>query len=60
MRMKFLIATAMSLGIAGIDAGVANATTDHFMKAAKVPVHGPLLERTMEFDGAGKCLSGRG
>ena len=32
--------------------------TDTFMKAAKVPVHVPLSGKTMEFDGAGKCVGG--
>ena len=37
---------------------IAGTKTDKFMKAVKVPVHVPLSERTMEFDGSGKCLSG--
>lgn len=32
--------------------------TEMFIKAVKVPVHVPLSERTMEFDGNGTCTSG--
>ncbi len=32
--------------------------TDTFMKAVKVPVHVPLSGKTMEFDSAGKCVTG--
>jgi L-ascorbate metabolism protein UlaG (beta-lactamase superfamily) len=32
--------------------------TDTFMKAVKVPVHLPLSGKTMEFDSAGKCVTG--
>jgi L-ascorbate metabolism protein UlaG (beta-lactamase superfamily) len=32
--------------------------TERFMKATKVPVHVPLSGKTMEFDGAGKCVAG--
>ena len=32
--------------------------TEAFVKAARMPVHVPLSGRTMEFDGAGKCVSG--
>jgi L-ascorbate metabolism protein UlaG (beta-lactamase superfamily) len=32
--------------------------TETFMKAVSVPVHVPLSGRTMEFDGAGKCVAG--
>jgi L-ascorbate metabolism protein UlaG (beta-lactamase superfamily) len=32
--------------------------TEAFVKAVKVPVHLPLSGRTMEFDGAGKCVGG--
>jgi L-ascorbate metabolism protein UlaG (beta-lactamase superfamily) len=32
--------------------------TDRFIKAVKVPAHLPLSDRTMEFDGKGKCVSG--
>ncbi len=37
---------------------VAGSRTDTFSKAAKMPVHIPLSGKTMEFDGAGKCVSG--
>jgi L-ascorbate metabolism protein UlaG (beta-lactamase superfamily) len=37
---------------------VPGSKTDTFMKAVKVPVHVPLSGRTMEFDGAGKCVGG--
>jgi len=32
--------------------------TEAFVKAAKVPVHVPLSDKTMEFDAAGKCTAG--
>ena len=32
--------------------------TETFSKAVKVPVHIPLSGKTMEFDGAGKCVGG--
>jgi L-ascorbate metabolism protein UlaG (beta-lactamase superfamily) len=32
--------------------------TETFMKAVKVPVHIPLSDKTMEFDGDGKCAAG--
>ena len=32
--------------------------TEAFMKAARVPVHIPLSDKTMEFDAAGKCTAG--
>ena len=32
--------------------------TEAFVKAAAMPVHVPLSGRTMEFDGAGKCVAG--
>lgn len=32
--------------------------TDTFIKAVKVPVHVPLSGKTMEFNGAGKCVAG--
>jgi hypothetical protein len=32
--------------------------TETFMKAVKVPVHVPLSGKTMEFDGAAKCVAG--
>lgn len=32
--------------------------TEAFIKAVKVPVHVPLSGKTMEFDAAGKCMSG--
>jgi L-ascorbate metabolism protein UlaG (beta-lactamase superfamily) len=32
--------------------------TDTFIKAIKVPAHIPLSDRTMEFDGNGKCVAG--
>ena len=32
--------------------------TEAFMKAAKVPVHIPLSDKTMEFDAGGKCTVG--
>ncbi len=32
--------------------------TEAFIKAVKVPVHVPLSGKTMEFDGAGKCVAG--
>lgn len=32
--------------------------TEAFMKAVGVPVHVPLSGKTMEFDGAGRCVSG--
>ena len=32
--------------------------TEAFVKAAKVPVHIPLSDKTMEFDAAGKCTAG--
>jgi L-ascorbate metabolism protein UlaG (beta-lactamase superfamily) len=35
-----------------------NTRTAAFVKATKVPVHVPLSGRTMEFDGAGKCVKG--
>ncbi|MCP5368122.1 MAG: MBL fold metallo-hydrolase [Hyphomicrobiales bacterium] len=37
---------------------IAGTKTDTFMKAVKVPVHLPLSEMTMEFDGAGTCTAG--
>ena len=37
---------------------VAGTKTDTFIKAAKMPVHVPLSERTMEFDGDGNCTAG--
>ena len=37
---------------------VAGTKTDAFVKATKVPAYIPLSERTMEFDGNGKCLAG--
>ena len=37
---------------------VAGSRTEQFMKAVKVPAHLPLSGRTMEFDGAGKCVAG--
>jgi len=36
----------------------AGTRTDSFIKAVKVPVHVPLSGKTMEFDGAGKCVAG--
>jgi L-ascorbate metabolism protein UlaG (beta-lactamase superfamily) len=32
--------------------------TEAFIKAVKVPAHIPLSDRTMEFDAAGKCMTG--
>jgi L-ascorbate metabolism protein UlaG (beta-lactamase superfamily) len=32
--------------------------TEAFIKAVKIPVHVPLSGKTMEFDAAGKCMSG--
>ena len=32
--------------------------TETFIKATRVPVHIPLSGKTMEFDGAGRCVSG--
>ncbi|NQV98917.1 MAG: MBL fold metallo-hydrolase [Rhodospirillales bacterium] len=32
--------------------------TETFMKAVKMPAHLPLSGKTMEFDGAGKCVAG--
>jgi L-ascorbate metabolism protein UlaG (beta-lactamase superfamily) len=32
--------------------------TEAFIKATRVPVHVPLSGKTMEFDGAGRCVSG--
>ena len=37
---------------------VPGSKTDTFIKAVKVPVHVPLSGKTMEFDGAGKCVGG--
>ena len=37
---------------------IAGTKTDRFIKASNVPVHVPLSERTMSFDGAGKCVAG--
>ena len=37
---------------------IAGTRTETFSKAAKMPVHVPLSGKTMEFDGAGKCVSG--
>ena len=37
---------------------VPGSKTDTFVKAVKVPVHVPLSGKTMEFDGAGKCVGG--
>ncbi len=37
---------------------VAGTKTDAFITAVKVPVHLPLSERTMEFDGGGICVAG--
>lgn len=39
---------------------VAGTKTDTFIKAAKVPVHVPLSEATMSFDGNAKCVAGCG
>lgn len=39
---------------------VAGTKTDTFIKATKVPVHVPLSERTMSFDGNAKCVAGCG
>ena len=39
---------------------IAGTKTDRFIKATKVPVHVPLSEGTMGFDGSGKCVSGCG
>jgi L-ascorbate metabolism protein UlaG (beta-lactamase superfamily) len=36
---------------------IAGTKTDRFIKASNVPVHVPLSERTMSFDGAGKCVA---
>jgi L-ascorbate metabolism protein UlaG (beta-lactamase superfamily) len=36
----------------------AGTRTEKFINAVRVPVHLPLSGRTMEFDGAGQCLSG--
>ncbi len=38
----------------------AGSKTEAFIKATKVPVHVPLSGRTMEFDAAGRCVSGCG
>jgi hypothetical protein len=35
-----------------------NSKTAAFKKATKMPVHVPLSGKTMEFDGAGKCVKG--
>lgn len=37
---------------------IAGTKTDSFIKAVKMPAHLPLSGRTMEFDGAGKCVGG--
>ena len=37
---------------------IAGTKTDTFIKATHVPVHVPLSERTMEFDGSGNCVAG--
>ena len=37
---------------------VTGAKTSAFMKATSVPVYVPLSGKTMDFDGAGKCVSG--
>jgi len=37
---------------------LANTRTATFIKAAKVPVYVPLSGKTMEFNGAGKCIKG--
>ena len=37
---------------------IAGTRTEAFIKAAKVPAHLPLSGRTMEFDGAGQCVTG--
>lgn len=37
---------------------IAGTKTDTFIKATKVPVHLPLSEQTMEFNGSGKCVAG--
>lgn len=39
---------------------VAGTKTDKFIKATKVPVHVPLSESTMSFDGNAKCVAGCG
>jgi L-ascorbate metabolism protein UlaG (beta-lactamase superfamily) len=36
----------------------AGSKTDRFMQLSKVPVHIPLSGRTMQFDAAGKCVTG--
>ena len=36
---------------------IAGTKTDRFIKASNVPVHVPLSERTMSFDGAEKCVA---
>ena len=37
---------------------VPTSKTAAFMTAAKMPVHVPLSGKTMEFDGAARCVSG--
>jgi L-ascorbate metabolism protein UlaG (beta-lactamase superfamily) len=37
---------------------IAETKTETFIKATKVPVHLPLSEATMSFDGSGKCTAG--
>ncbi len=37
---------------------IAGTKADKFIKATKVPVHVPLSNKTMEFDGGGNCVSG--
>jgi hypothetical protein len=32
--------------------------TEALMKAAGVPVYVPLSDKTMDFDGSGKCVAG--
>lgn len=43
----------VSAGIAGFTIATAGP-----VQAANVPVHVPLSGKTMEFDGAGKCVAG--
>ena len=35
-----------------------NTKTEKFIKAVKVPVHIPLSDKTMEFNGKAKCVAG--
>jgi len=37
---------------------IAGTKTEQFMKASKVPVYVPLSDKTMSFDGKGRCTAG--